>query len=157
MTRILFVCLGNICRSPTAQGVVQHQVDQRGWTERYELDSAGTAAYHVGEPPDRRAIHAARQRGIDISQQRARAISVADFQAFDYVIAMDDDNRGNLLTLAPAGERNRVHLMMAFAPDAGYREVPDPYYGGESGFERVLDLLEVAGRGLLDHLGEGAD
>nr|WP_051023775.1 low molecular weight protein-tyrosine-phosphatase [Thiorhodovibrio frisius] len=150
--RVLFVCMGNICRSPTAQGVFRQLVEQAGLADRIEIDSAGTHAYHVGEPPDARAAQTARLRGIDLSDLRARRARVEDFHAFDYVLAMDGDNFRDLSELCPPGLSNRLKLFMDFAPQAPVREVPDPYYGGPSGFDRVLDLVEAASAGLLDDI-----
>ena len=146
---VLMVCMGNICRSPTAEGVFRQLLRDAGLSARIEVDSAGTHAYHVGEPPDRRAQQAARSRGIDLSKQRARAAVVADFQRFDWIIAMDRANLENLQRLRPEGGRARLHELMEFAPQAVLSEVPDPYYGGSDGFEQVLDLVEEGSRGLL--------
>ena len=135
VSRLLFVCLGNICRSPSAQGVVEHLIEQRGWSDRFgRRFGRHRPLSHIGEPPDRRAIHAARQRGVDISGQRARSVDIGDFQTFDYIFAMDDSNLGDLRRLAPKDRHDRLYLMMAFAPESGYREVPDPYYGEAEGF-----------------------
>jgi protein-tyrosine phosphatase len=150
--RVLFVCMGNICRSPTAQGVFRRMVEQAGLTERIEIDSAGTHAYHIGEPPDARATQAARMRGIDLGDLRARRARVEDFHAFDYLLAMDHDNFRDLSELCPPGLSNRLRMFMDFAPQAPVREVPDPYYGGPSGFDRVLDLVEAASAGLLEDI-----
>jgi protein-tyrosine phosphatase len=149
--KILFVCLGNICRSPTAEGVVRAIAAREFPDLALELDSAGTADYHVGEPPDRRSVAAARRRGYDISGLRARQVSAADFSDFDYVLAMDRSNLGELERL-PARGRAHVGLFMAFASGLG-DEVPDPYYGGSEDFERVLDLCEAGGRALLESVG----
>ena len=145
---VLFVCMGNICRSPTAEGVFRHQVKAEGLENRIRIDSAGTHAYHVGEPPDRRAQAAAERRGISLDGIRARRVSDEDFVSFDYVIAMDEDNRERLLERAPEEHRGKVQLFLQYA-EGPEREVPDPYYGGTAGFERVLDLVEEASRGLL--------
>jgi protein-tyrosine phosphatase len=150
--RVLFVCMGNICRSPSAHGVFRRLVQDAGLSERIQIDSAGTHAYHVGERPDRRAAAAARQRGVELDDLRARRVTVADFSAFDYVLAMDRDNLNDLRELCPPEFAHRVKLFMDFAPDAPQREVPDPYYGGPSGFDRVLDLVEAACAGLLAHI-----
>ncbi len=150
MTRVLFVCLGNICRSPSAQGVFERRLRDRGLAERFEVDSAGTGDWHVGNPPDRRAIAAARKRGYEIAGLRARQVSVADFQRFDLILAMDQSNLSNLQRLVPAGARARTELFMHFAPGLPV-EVPDPYYGGDDGFEQVLDMLEQAADGLIEH------
>lgn len=150
--KVLFVCMGNICRSPTAQGVFEHLVQQEGLSEQIAIDSAGTHAYHVGEQPDRRAQIAALQRGVDLSLQRARRVQDEDFSRFDYVLAMDSDNEQNLLYQCPAEQREKVRRFMSFAPEMNTAEVPDPYYGGAQGFEHVLDLVEAAARGLLQHI-----
>jgi low molecular weight protein-tyrosine phosphatase len=152
MTRILFVCMGNICRSPTAEGVFRMVVSRVATDVDIEIDSAGTHDYHVGQAPDRRAQEAARRRGIDLSRQRARLVTRADFDRFDLILAMDRQNLGTLRSLAPAERRERIRLVMDYAPAAHAREVPDPYYGGATGFEEVLDLLEEAADGLLQQL-----
>jgi protein-tyrosine phosphatase len=149
MVRVLFVCMGNICRSPTAQGVFERLLEDHGLTDIIEIDSAGTHAYHVGERPDARASAAALKRGIDLSTQQARRISPDDFDSFDYVLAMDRDNYDILAAECPSGMESRLRLFLDFAPDLEIREVPDPYYGGVSGFERVLDMIEQASEGLL--------
>ena len=148
---ILFVCMGNICRSPTAEGVFRHHVNDSGLGDRIVADSAGTHAYHVGEPPDRRACAAAERRGISLGEIRSRRVSDSDFEAFDYVIAMDEDNRHLLLEQAPEVHQSKVRLFLSFT-SSDETEVPDPYYGGAAGFERVLDLVEEASRGLLETL-----
>lgn len=152
MIRVLFVCMGNICRSPTAEGVFKHLVATEGLADRIASDSAGTHDYHIGAPPDARSQAAAAQRGYDLSPLRARQVSVQDFADFDYVLAMDEANRTALRRLCPTQYRDRVQLFLEFAPDAGRRELPDPYYGGRQGFEEVLDLTERAAQGLLQHL-----
>ncbi len=154
--RILFVCLGNICRSPTAESVFR-AVSARELPElTLSVDSAGTADYHVGEPPDRRTREAAARRGYDLSSLRARVVEPSDFQTCDLILAMDCQNLRTLERLAPAEARDRLGLFLDYAPDAGTREVPDPYYGGENGFEHVLDLIETASRGLCEALRAGA-
>lgn len=150
--RVLFVCMGNICRSPTAEGVFKHLVAAEGLAERIGSDSAGTHDYHIGAPPDARSQTAAAQRGYDLSTLRARQVTVQDFADFDYVLAMDEANRAALRRLCPTQYRDRVKLFLEFAPDSGRREVPDPYYGGRQGFEEVLDLVENASRGLLQQI-----
>lgn len=150
--RILFCCMGNICRSPTAEGVFRQVLAAQAPDLRIEIDSAGTHDYHVGAPPDRRAIAAAKRRGIDLSQLRARRVVVEDFDTYDLILAMDDDNLQELRRRAPASHHQRIRLMMEFAPHAASRHVPDPYYGGAQGFEEVLDLLEEAAQGLLVEL-----
>ena len=147
--KVLFVCMGNICRSPTAQGVFEYLVEEANLTERVLIDSAGTHAYHVGESPDTRAAEAAAGRGIDLSRQRARRVKSEDFSDFDYVLAMDNSNLEDLLTICPRQHQEKVRLFLEFATDLKQRDVPDPYYGGPQGFERVLDLVEEAARGLL--------
>ena len=151
MTKVLFVCMGNICRSPTAEGVFRHHVEQANQSDNIIIDSAGTHAYHVGNPPDGRAQTAASKRGIDLSTQRARRVSADDFIEYDYVIAMDKSNVEDLLSTCPAGYEDRIHLFLDFARTQE-TEVPDPYYGQGRGFEMVLDLVEDASNGLLGHL-----
>jgi protein-tyrosine phosphatase len=150
--RILFVCMGNICRSPSAEGVFRHALQMHAPDLRIEIDSAGTHEYHIGSAPDRRAIAAAARRGIDLSSLRARHVSDSDFESFDLILAMDEDNLRELQQRAPREHHGRIRLMMEFAPAALARNVPDPYYGGPEGFEHVLDLLEEAAQGLIDHL-----
>lgn len=150
--RILFVCMGNICRSPTAEGVFRRVLAARAPHLQVEIDSAGTHDYHVGDPPDRRAIAAALRRGIDLSKLRARCVSADDFERYDLILAMDDENLRELKRNAPAHRHGRIRLMMEFAPTAASRAVPDPYYGAAQGFEEVLDLLEEAAEGLLQEL-----
>jgi protein-tyrosine phosphatase len=152
MIRVLFVCLGNICRSPTAEGVFRKLVVEEGWAERIEIDSAGTHAYHVGAAPDARAQAAARRRGVDLSALRGRQARAQDFERFDYVLAMDRENRDNLLAICPGGLEHKLRLYMEFAPGRAEDEVPDPYYGGPGGFDRVLDMVEEAARGLLEDI-----
>ena len=148
MTRILFVCLGNICRSPTAEGVMRRLVEENGLEGEIEIDSAGTGGWHVGAPPDSRATEAARRRGTTLSGAARRFDPATDFDRFDLIVAMDAENRRDVLALAP-DEAARAKVRM-FLP--GGRDVPDPYYGGHDGFERVLDLVEEASRQLLDEL-----
>ena len=148
MIKVLFVCLGNICRSPTADGVFRQVVEQRGLTEQIKVDSAGTAAYHVGNPPDHRSTLAAKKRGYDLSFLRARQAVVEDFEEFDYVLAMDHENLLNLKAIKPSNFTGYLGLFLDFA-EVSESEVPDPYYGGDSGFEHVLDLVEAASEGLL--------
>jgi protein-tyrosine phosphatase len=154
MVKILFVCMGNICRSPTAEGVFRHKVIEAGLDDQIHIDSAGTIAYHVGHPPDPRAQSAALNRGIDLSSQRARRVSSRDFEAFDFVIAMDSDNHYELETICPPGREDRLHMFLKFARNSSETDVPDPYYGGNNGFEIVLDMIEDASEGLLMHLRE---
>jgi protein-tyrosine phosphatase len=149
MVKVLFVCLGNICRSPTAEGVFRKLVEQEGLLDEIQIDSAGTHAYHVGEPPDSRAQQTAARRGIDLSQLRGRKATPRDLEEFDYVLAMDNENFHNLKAIAEPQHVNRIRLFLDYAPDLGIREVPDPYYGGPDGFDRVLDMIEEAALGLL--------
>lgn len=149
--RVLFVCLGNICRSPTAEGVFRAHVQAQGLVDRFEIDSAGCAAYHVGEPPDARSQRAALSRGIDLSGQRARQVHPADFERFDYVLCADRSNLADLKALQHKHGKGDAHvgLFLSFADGADTDEIPDPYYGGSDGFERVLDLCQSASEGLL--------
>lgn len=149
IVRTLFVCMGNICRSPMAQGVMEHRVRERGWAEWLIVDSAGTHDYHIGKPPDPRAVAAALGRGLAIGAQRARQVAGGDFEVFDYILAMDRANREALRELGPPALGRKVHLLLDFAPEIGEKEIPDPYYGGALGFERVLDLVEFGIEGLL--------
>ncbi|WP_006787021.1 low molecular weight protein-tyrosine-phosphatase [Thiorhodospira sibirica] len=147
--RVLFVCMGNICRSPMAQGVFEHLVAEAGLAERFEIDSAGTHAYHIGEPPDQRAMATAKQRGIDLSSQRARQVEAEDGREFDYILVMDQDNLAGVRAVLPPSTRNKPRLFLEFARSHEYREVPDPYYGGQRGFDQVLDMITDAATGLL--------
>ncbi|MHA1107521.1 MAG: low molecular weight protein-tyrosine-phosphatase [Alphaproteobacteria bacterium] len=151
MIRVLFVCTGNICRSPTAEGVFRALVEKAGLDAEVAADSAGTIAYHVGESPDPRSQETALERGIDLSGQRARQFQNADFELFDYVIALDSSHQARLSDLCPAGEEGRIRLLMEFAPDFGIHDVPDPYYVGD-GFDRVYAMIEAAAAGLLDEI-----
>lgn len=148
---ILFVCMGNICRSPTAEGVFRHYVEEAGLADLFEIDSAGTHAYHVGEPPDKRAQLAAARRGFSLADIRARRVAAEDFERFHHIIAMDEDNLVLLHEQAAAEQRTKIRLFLEYA-SGPETEVPDPYYGGATGFERVLDLVEDASRGLLEAL-----
>lgn len=148
--RILFVCMGNICRSPSAAGVFSRVLASRAPELDVEIASAGTHGYHVGEPPDTRAIAAAKRRGIDLSAARARMIEARDFEDFDLILAMDEENLQELRRRARPEYHARIRLIMEFAPRAPVRSVPDPYYGGATGFEQVLDLLEEAAQGLVE-------
>lgn len=148
--------MGNICRSPTAQGVMRKILAEHGGDLSVELDSAGTHAYHVGDPPDRRSREAARRRGIDISDLAARVVEPADFETQDYILAMDELNLVTLQDMSPARPHAKLRLMTDFVDDPSVTNVPDPYYGGSAGFEQVLDLLEQAGLGLLRKLEQAA-
>ncbi|MEW5781617.1 MAG: low molecular weight protein-tyrosine-phosphatase [Pseudomonadota bacterium] len=150
--RILFVCMGNICRSPTAEGVARELARRRGLHDFFEFDSAGTHGYHVGNPPDRRAQEAAKKRGYDLSSLRARQVNEFDFVRFDRILAMDCDNLALLRQACPDEHHGKLGLFLEFAPQRGFDEVPDPYYGGPEGFEIVLDLVEAAAEGLLSRL-----
>jgi protein-tyrosine phosphatase len=151
--RLLFVCLGNICRSPTAEGVMRHLVAEAGLEDQIELDSAGTGGWHIGSPPDARSAAAARRRGIAL-EGAARQVTAGDFERFDLLVAMDASNARDLRAMAPdAAARDKVVALRAYDPLAvrdGELDVPDPYYGGEGGFEHVLDVVERGCRGLLD-------
>ncbi len=148
-TSILFVCLGNICRSPMAEGVFRQVVADAGLSDRFRIDSCGTGSWHVGRPPDMRAQQALSLRGIDISKQRARQFSRDDFKTFDLLLAMDKSNYNRLLDLAPDLYEPNVRLFLKYAPEMGICEIPDPFFGGPEGFDYVLNLIEVASRGLL--------
>jgi len=150
--KILFVCLGNICRSPTAEVVFRVIASREAPDIALEIDSAGTAGYHVGDLPDQRMRQAAARRGYDLSALRARVVEPRDLEYFDLILAMDRDNLRALERRAPAHTRDRLRLFLEFAPQTGISEVPDPYYGGPNGFEDVLDLIEAAARGLIEHL-----
>ena len=153
--RVLLVCLGNICRSPTAEGVVRTIAAREFPGLPLYVDSAGTANYHEGEPPDRRTIAAACRRGYELATMRARQVCVEDLAGFDYVLAMDRANLAELGRYTRETPRAQVGLFLQFAPQAGVDEVPDPYYGGTADFERVLDLCEAGARGLLRRLSGG--
>ncbi|MGI9291590.1 MAG: low molecular weight protein-tyrosine-phosphatase, partial [Gammaproteobacteria bacterium] len=148
-TSLLFVCMGNICRSPTAHGVMRHLLEEQQLTDSIRIDSAGTHAYHTNEPPDRRAQAAALNRGIDISDLRARIVELNDYQDYDLIVAMDYENLALLERMSPPDSRAKLVLMLDYASDWDSDEVPDPYYGGNQGFETVLDMLQDASKGLL--------
>ncbi len=152
MIKVLFVCMGNICRSPTAQGAFEKVVKDAGLEKQIYIDSAGTHAYHVGESPDPRTQMAAKKRGLDLSKQRARKVSLNDFDEFDYILPMDQYNYSALVINALDKHLNKIQLFMAYAPEMGFKDVPDPYYGGEKGFELVLDLTIAASKGLLEEI-----
>ncbi|GAB4301555.1 MAG: low molecular weight protein-tyrosine-phosphatase [Methylophaga sp.] len=155
--KVLFVCMGNICRSPTAEGVFTHLVEQRGTRDRFLIDSAGTHAYHVGEEPDTRAQQTARQRGIDLSYIRARKFTRNDFEQFDHILAMDTDNYQILHTACPPEHQDKIKLFLDYAPHRKERDVPDPYYGGQHGFDHVFDLVEDAAAGFYNSVITKAD
>jgi protein-tyrosine phosphatase len=149
---VLFVCLGNICRSPTAEGVFRALVESRGLAGSINIDSAGTSNWHIGERPDPRAIEAASKRGIDLTGMRGRQAIAQDFSEFDYIIAMDHENHTNLSRLATPDQQEKLYLFLEFAEGVSEVEVPDPYFGSTGGFPHVLDLIENASQGLLDHI-----
>jgi protein-tyrosine phosphatase len=150
MRKVLFVCLGNICRSPTAEGVFRAQVAAAGLSDVISIDSAGTAAWHIGKAPDQRAQAAASRRGYDLTELRGRQVAVADFGEFDFILAMDRSNLADLQAQCPAEHRPKVRLFLSFSSQWQDHEVPDPYYGGAEGFDHVLNMVEDAGIGLLE-------
>jgi protein-tyrosine phosphatase len=154
MVKVLFVCTGNICRSPTAEGVFRALLAREGLDGRVGVDSAGTHAYHVGEPPDRRSIQTARRHGVDLSGQRARQVTAEDFETFDLIVSMDRGHHEILRRRCPTAHVEKLALFLAFAPEFGLLDVPDPYYGEGDGFERVFEMTEAGARGLLAHLRE---
>lgn len=151
-TKVLMVCMGNICRSPMAHGVLESKIRAAGLGDQVWVDSAGTHGYHVGEPPDRRAQAMAHSRGYDITSLRARRLVREDFDEFDYILVMDADNWREARALQTAESRARLHRFMEFAPQFARKEVPDPYYGGERGFVEVMDMVEAAAEGFIAHL-----
>ena len=146
---VLFICMGNICRSPTAEGVLRSKVDTAGLGDRVHIDSAGTHAYHIGSSPDARAQKAALGRGYDLASLRGRQDSDQEFETFDYILALDRENLDNLLRRCPEQHKRKLRLCLAFSRDYPNLDVPDPYYGGSKGFEQVLDMVEDAAEGLL--------
>ncbi len=152
MISVLFVCTGNICRSPSAEGVFAALVDEKGLSERFHIDSAGTHGYHIGEPADTRSAETALNRGYDISAHRARRIEDGDYKKYDYILVMDQRNYQVLLKECPDDHLDKVRMFLEFAPHVPETEVPDPYYGGDDGFEHVLNLVEEAAEGLLGHI-----
>lgn len=148
--KVLFVCMGNICRSPTAEGVFTKLVEDKGTRDRFIIDSAGTHAYHVGEQPDTRAQQTAKQRGIDLSFIRGRKFARSDFEEFDYILAMDKDNYQILVGACPVGYLDKVKMFLDYAPNREESDVPDPYYGGQNGFNHVFDLVEDASQGFYN-------
>ena len=153
--KILFVCMGNICRSPMAEGYFRKLLEERAAHLDISIDSAGTHGYHAGSPPDDRAQTATRRRGIDISGLTARSVIASDFECYDYILAMDQDNLADLKERADPVYHDRIHLFLDYSEDHAGSDVPDPYYGGRTGFERVLDLIEQAAAGLLSELEQG--
>ena len=150
--RVLFVCTGNICRSPTGEGVFLAMLKACGLDGQVQVDSAGTAKFHIGEPPDQRSIEAARARGVDLSGQRARQLHPDDFLTFDFLVAMDRTHFGEMMEVCPDGETHRIKLLLDYAPHMGTKDVPDPYYGAGDGFTHVLDLVEAGAAGLLQEV-----
>lgn len=150
--KVLFICMGNICRSPTAEGVFTKLVAEKNLTSQFTIDSAGTHAYHVGNPPDRRAQQAALRRGVELHHLRARKVHSSDFEYFDYLLVMDDDNYSIVISDCPSEHKEKIKYFLDYAPHLGIREVPDPYYGEKQGFERVLDMVEAASLGFLETL-----
>jgi low molecular weight protein-tyrosine phosphatase len=150
--RILFVCLGNICRSPMAEGVFRRVAEEEGLIDRFEIDSAGLGDWHIGQAPDHRAQKAARSRGVDISDQSARQVVDEDFERFDLLLVMDRSNYAELKARAPHEARAKIRPFLDFAPHVGTSDVPDPFFGGAEGFDHALDLIEAASRGLLASL-----
>ena len=156
--KILFVCLGNICRSPLAEGVFRQLVEEKGLSEYFEIDSAGTGAWHVGEPPDGRMQETASERGLDIAMQRARQFAAKDFSGYDHILVMDKGNLRDVLALdAEDAYGNKVRLFREFDPEPGTFQVPDPYYGGDRGFTNVYEIVERTGRKLLERFIEEHD
>lgn len=149
---VLFCCMGNICRSPTAEAVFRQYVEHAGLSDAILIDSAGTHDYHIGHAPDLRSQQAAQQRGYDMSGLRGRQVEALDFERFDYILAMDNANLAILQYLAPRGCKKQLGLFLDYARHHSEREVPDPYYGGTQGFERVLDMVEDAAQALLQHI-----
>ena len=152
--RVLLVCMGNICRSPTAEGVARHIAEKQGVARLLEFDSAGTHGYHVGEPPDQRTVAVARKRGYDLSPLRARRVNDFDFVRFDFLLAMDREHLALLRKACPAAHQGKLGLFLDHAEHHEEDEVPDPYYGGPQGFEHVLDLVEDAAWGLINRLAQ---
>ena len=152
---VMFVCLGNICRSPTAHSIFQHKVEQAGLGNKIYIESSGTGDWHLGKAPDPRTVKAARERGYDLSTLRGQQVTEQDFARFDYILAMDDTNLANLRRLAPADFSGHLGLFLEFSSQSEYREVPDPYYGEGEGFTLVLDLVEDGAEGLLAKLKQG--
>ncbi|NVJ62106.1 MAG: low molecular weight phosphotyrosine protein phosphatase [Gammaproteobacteria bacterium] len=149
---ILFVCLGNICRSPTAEGIFRHMVREQGLHDRIQTDSCGTAGYHIGAKPDKRSLATAQKRGYDFSDLRARKLEAKDLDRFDHILVMDKSNLDDTLQLANESNKHKVQLFLSYHTDNDIVEVPDPYYGGPDGFEHVVDLIEDASANLLKSL-----
>lgn len=152
MKKVLFICMGNICRSPSAEAVFKKMVKAKGADGEFVIDSAGTHSYHIGSKPDKRSMRVALKRGIDMQHLRARQVAAEDFNRFDYLVTMDEANQQNLRQMFPNASHDKVVAMMSFAKGSNYDEVPDPYYGEGDGFELVLDLLENASKGLIEYI-----
>ena len=150
--KVLFVCMGNICRSPSAEGVFNKLIKEQQVHKSFSIDSAGTHAYHIGDSPDLRSQKAAKERKVDLSKLRARKVIMGDFEDFDYLLAMDGDNHAIMMEACPEEHQHKIKLFLEYAPHLETNEVPDPYYGGTYGFEQVLDLIEEASIGFLDQL-----
>ena len=150
--KVLFVCMGNICRSPTAEGVFEKLLKEQNLEAYFTIDSAGTHAYHIGESPDWRSQQAALERGVELAHLRARKVVMGDFEDFDFLLAMDDDNFFTLTNACPEAYKSKISYFLDYAPQLDDREVPDPYLGGRYGFERVLDMIEAASVGFLSML-----
>lgn len=152
MIKVLFVCTGNICRSPTADGVFRKMVRNKGLDDQISVDSCGLSAYHVGELPDPRSREMAETRGIDLTDIRSRKITPGDYHQFDYILAMDDGHLRDMRRQAPSTRQNRIELFLDYHPTMAGQSVPDPYYGGANGFVHVFDMIEEASARLLDHI-----
>ncbi len=150
--KVLFVCMGNICRSPTAEGLFRDIIQKSGFIDRFIIDSAGTHSYHINKPPDARTTKAALERGIDISMLRARQVELSDFDEFDHILVMDQANFEKLIEFFPKHTSDKIKFLLDYAPHLNTKSVPDPYYGGSRGFERVLDMIEDASVGFLEEL-----
>lgn len=152
MMKVLFVCLGNICRSPTAHGVLEKQIKNHNLATQIQVDSCGTGSWHIGHAPDQRTLDAASKRGYDLSHIRARRLCAEDFQTFDYILAMDTRNLADVIKNAPLNYPGKIQLLLDYSQEKSVLEVPDPYYGGEQGFDQVFHLVEEACASLLNHL-----
>ncbi|GFO72478.1 protein-tyrosine phosphatase [Bathymodiolus japonicus methanotrophic gill symbiont] len=150
--KVLFVCMGNICRSPSAEGVFNKLIQEQQLQNNFDIDSAGTHAYHIGEAPDLRSQRAAKDREVDLSMLRARKVVMGDFEDYDYLLAMDQDNHAIMLEACPEEHQHKIKLFLEYASHLNTTEVPDPYFGGTYGFETVLDLIEEASTGFLEQL-----
>ena len=156
MTKVLFVCMGNICRSPMAEGLFRHAIKEAGLENQVHIDSAGTHSYHVGSPPDPRAQQAIRKRGIDISGQRSRQVTEQDLAEYDYILVMDGANHTNLVRRAPAAHKSKIRRLLSFSKKYPNLDVPDPYYGGNEGFEENLDMIHDAVQNLVREINMNA-